>query len=189
MEIKEENFYQELCKENEKALEYVIDNYGSLVKTVVKRHLPGLGDYQEECMNDVFLAVWQHCCSFRPEKGSFAKWLAGVSRYKALTYKRKYLREQKILALEEIGETGRDMEEFLYLERQLSGEIEEFIQCLKEEDREIFRQVFVEEMTPDEVARKQGISKSSVYTRVSRGKKKIRNTFQELRKGKGERLV
>ena len=50
--VDQDNFLQELSRKNEKALEYVVDVYGGLIKTIVKRHLRGLTDYQEECIND-----------------------------------------------------------------------------------------------------------------------------------------
>ena len=57
MRINEDNFVEQLKFRNEKALEYVIDNYGRIVKSIVKKNLFSLQDYQEECINDVFLAV------------------------------------------------------------------------------------------------------------------------------------
>ena len=39
MKINEDNFIEQLKFRNEKALEYVIDNYGRIVKSVVKKHL------------------------------------------------------------------------------------------------------------------------------------------------------
>ena len=44
--VDQDNFLQELSRKNEKALEYVVDVYGGLIKTIVKRHLRGLTDYQ-----------------------------------------------------------------------------------------------------------------------------------------------
>ena len=171
--VDQDNFLQELSRKNEKALEYVVDVYGGLIKTIVKRHLRGLTDYQEECINDVFLAVW------------FEKWLGGVTRYKALTYKRKYLNRQQAAGLEEIQEPGEESRELSQLVEELSDETEAFLSCLKEEDRFLFRQLFIEEMEPDEVARKNGIKRENLYNRVSRGKKKIRRHFPKTGQEKG----
>ena len=183
--VDQDNFLQELSRKNEKALEYVVDVYGGLIKTIVKRHLRGLTDYQEECINDVFLAVWQHSRSYDPEKGSFEKWLGGVTRYKALTYKRKYLNRQQAAGLEEIQEPGEESQELSQLVEELSDETEAFLSCLKEEDRFLFRQLFIEEMEPDEVARKTGIKRENLYNRISRGKKKIRRHFPRIGQEKG----
>ena len=142
-------------------------------------------NYQEECINDVFLAVWQHSGAYDPEKGSFEKWLGGVTRYKALTYKRKYLNRQQAAGLEEIQEPGEESRELSQLVEELSDETEAFLSCLKEEDRFLFRQLFIEEMEPDEVARKNGIKRENLYNRISRGKKKIRRHFPKTGQEKG----
>ena len=68
---------------------------------------------------------------------------------------------------------------------ELSDETEAFLSCLKEEDRFLFRQLFIEEMEPDEVARKNGIKRENLYNRISRGKKKIRRHFPQTGQEKG----
>ena len=183
--VDQENFLRELSLRNEKALEYVVDVYGGLIKTIVKRHLRGLVDYQEECINDLFLAVWQHSGAYDPEKGSFEKWLGGVTRYKALTYKRKYLNRQQAAGLEEIREPGEESRELSRLVEELSDETEAFLFCLKKEDRFLFRQLFIEELEPEEVARKNGLKRENLYNRISRGKKKIRRQFPQTGREKG----
>ena len=185
MKIDESNFISQLKKHNEKALEYVVDQYGSLIKTIVRRHLSGLKEHQEECMNDVFLAVWDHSSSFDETKGSFQKWLAGVTKYKAIDYKRKYLNQQRETSWEEMIETGQEMRELEALEEEISLETRQLLECLREEDRELFLQLFVEELETDQVAQNTGLKKEIIYNRVSRGKKKIRKLFGNMQNGKG----
>ena len=90
MKIKESNFVEELSHRNEKALEYVMVHYGGLVKSVVHRYLNVLSQYEEECINDVFFAVWEHIDSYDSTRNPFANWIGGIARLKALDYKRKY---------------------------------------------------------------------------------------------------
>ncbi|MDO4555585.1 MAG: sigma factor, partial [Lachnospiraceae bacterium] len=91
MKITKDNFVAQISCGNEKALHFVIEEYGWLIQAVVRRNLASLPNYEEECINDVLLAVWQHIDSFHPEQGEFSNWVAGVARYKAIDYKRKYL--------------------------------------------------------------------------------------------------
>ena len=90
MKIKESNFVEALSHRNERALEYVMVHYGGLVKSVVHRYLNVLSQYEEECMNDVFFAVWEHIDSYDSARNPFANWIGGIARLKALDYKRKY---------------------------------------------------------------------------------------------------
>ena len=71
------------------------------------------------------------------------------------------------------------------LVEELSDETEAFLSCLKEEDRFLFRQLFIEELDPDEIARKNGIKRENLYNRISRGKKKIRSHFPKTGQEKG----
>ena len=90
MKINESNFVEELSHRNEKALEYVMVHYGGLVKSVTHRYLNVLSQYEEECINDVFFAVWEHIDSYDSARNPFANWIGGIARLKALDYKRKY---------------------------------------------------------------------------------------------------
>ena len=85
MKIKESNFVEELSHRNERALEYVMVHYGGLVKSVVHRYLNVLSQYEEECMNDVFFAVWEHIASYDSARNPFANWIGGIARLKENT--------------------------------------------------------------------------------------------------------
>lgn len=177
MRINEDNFVEQLKFRNEKALEYVIDNYGRIVKSVIKKHLFSLEYYQEECINDVFLAVWGNINSYRAEKSSFTNWIAGISRYKAIDYKRKYLNREQAENLDDVVAGEEDREQLKLIEKELSEEMEEMLSCLNPEDRELFMKLYVDEMEPEEVSRQTGMKKDVIYNRVSRGKRKIRKLF------------
>ena len=61
----------------------------------------------------MFLAVWANIDSFRPERSSFLNWIAGISRYKAIDYKRKYLNREQMENLDDVtaGEEDREQNE------------------------------------------------------------------------------
>ena len=89
MNMNEQNFIQQLKEKNEKALMYVIDEYGGLIYTVIKKNMSCLIEYQEECFNDVLLSVWDNISYFNPEKNSFKNWIAAIAKYKSIDYLRK----------------------------------------------------------------------------------------------------
>ncbi len=78
---------------NEKALEYVIDNYGWVIHSVVSRQLGNLTNYKDECINDVLLEIWNNAYMFNPEKSSFKNWIGVISKFKAIDYQRKYIKD------------------------------------------------------------------------------------------------
>ncbi len=177
MVITEENFVEELKKKNDRALEYTIEKYGWVVKTVMKKHLYGLEEHQEDCGLDVFMAVWEHIESFDPKRSTFQNWLAGISRFKAVDCKRKYLRERQNVTLDniEIQCVDEGLEHFT--QEGLGEEWSAMIACLKKEDRDIFIKRYVEEKDMETLSRETGLEKEVLYNRLSRGKAKVRKRF------------
>ena len=137
MKINEENFIIQLRKRNENALDYVIDNYGWIIKSIVKKHLYNLQSVQDECINDVLMGIWNNITTFDENKSEFKNWIAGIAKFKSIDYKRKYL---KGLEYENIDDLNISVSESTYeiLENELSLEVEEMLNCLNEKDRDLF---------------------------------------------------
>ena len=87
--ITQKNFVEKLKRRNEKALEYVIREYGGYVKAAVNHNLAGLPEEMEECMDDVFLDVWEHIERFDAAKGSFRNWIISIARFRSIDYLRR----------------------------------------------------------------------------------------------------
>ena len=64
MEISEDNFIHQLKLQNEEALSYILDQYGWIIKSTVKKHLYNLESLQGECINDILMAVWYNIHNF-----------------------------------------------------------------------------------------------------------------------------
>lgn len=177
--MKDDKLVKEIKKGNEKALESLIDKYGWIVKTVVSKHLFYFENLQEECINDIFLGVWNNIEKYNPEKASLKNWIASISKYKAIDYLRKYykeLNEQNIDDITNITSEEDDYKEII--ENGVDEELEELIAPLKERDKVLFRKLFYEEKTVEEISLEDNISPSNIYNRVSRGKKKIKKKLE-----------
>ena len=175
MKITEENFVMQLKKRNEKALEYVIDNYAWMLKTVIKRHLYYLPDLYEECMNDCLWAIWNNIEFYDPERNSFKNWIGGIAKYKSIDYVRKHLRDLENKDIEALIIPVEDPDLNAILTQEVEEETEKILQSLPKETREIFEQLYLQGKDMDELAETTGFSKSVLYNRISRGKRKIRN--------------
>lgn len=179
MEINENNFVKQLKKRNEQALHYVIDQYGWVLKTVVKRQMGTLPHLWDDCMNDTLLAVWDNIDSFDPARSEFQNWLAGVCRFKALTYVRKYIDASREDLVEQMPEWEDKTAEREFLRQEYEEEVSRILSYLKEEDARIFRMIYLEELTMDEVAQRMNMSKTVIYGRISRGRKQLRQMVKE----------
>lgn len=174
MKITEENFAEQIKKRNEKALEYVIDNYAWVLKTVLKKHLFNLQDFYEECMNDCLLAIWENIRYYDPKKSSFKNWIAGIAKYKSIDYIRKYLKSTEDANIEDVTISVEDNSLREILSNEVSIEIEKMLHSLSQQDREIFRKLFFEGKDMNEISKETGLKKPILYNRLSRGKRKMR---------------
>lgn len=179
VQVTEKNFIELLSKKNEQALVYVIETYGWVLKTVVKRQMGTLPHLWDDCMNDTLLAVWENIESFDPERSDFQNWLAGVCRFKALTYVRKYIQTSREDLVEQMPDWEDEAAGKDFLRHEYMDEAEQILSCLKEEDAQIFRLIYLEGLSMDEVAEKMNMSKTVIYGRISRGRKQVRQIFGE----------
>lgn len=177
MKINEENFIIQLRRKNEKALDYVIDNYGWIIKSIVKKHLYNLQSVQDECINDVLMGIWNNIDTFDENKSDFKNWVAGIAKFKSIDYKRKYL---KGLEYENIDDLNISVSDSTYeiLKNELSLEVEEMLNCLNRKDRDLFYKLYVEEVEVNKISEETGMKRDAIYNRVSRAKKKIRDIFK-----------
>ena len=81
-------------KRNEKGMEILIDQYNSLITSVVRYHLGILINYEEECVSDTLLAIWDNIDGFEKSKNSFLKRLTQTRIY-AKMHSRRYPRNEK----------------------------------------------------------------------------------------------
>lgn len=183
MRMNEENFITQLRLHNEEALEFVCMRYGGMIQAIVAKRLFYLKDMEEDCVNDILFAVWEHIDSYDEGKNTFANWLAAISRYKCIDYLRRRPGPQTHLPIEaaESVEEGSLLDRMI--QRELSEQMESMLSCLKETDRELFLRLYVEEQELEQVSQDLGMEKPVIYNRISRARKKLRRLFPERRKG------
>ncbi|GKU27427.1 DNA-directed RNA polymerase sigma-70 factor [Clostridium folliculivorans] len=174
---------EEICslieKRNEKGMELLIDEYAPLIKAIVKKHLFNLAQYHEECINDVYIGIWNNIASFNKDMNILKNWIAAIAKYKAIDYKRKYLKTLEYIDLTEIDlESAFSIEEEV-LKDEMEQEVEELLKNLSPLDKQLFIKLFVKEESIKEVSEEFNIKPSVVYNRISRGKTKLRNLFSK----------
>lgn len=177
MEISEDNFINELKLKNEEALSYILEQYGWIIKSTVKKHLYNLEGLQGECINDILMAVWNNIYSFDESRSEFKNWLAGVAKYKCIDYKRKHL---KNLGHEDVDNLEISVEDNALngiLNNELNKDLDSMLNCLKKEDKDLFLKLYLEEKDMEQVCFETGMKREVIYNRLSRAKKKIKSVL------------
>ncbi|MCH5268794.1 MAG: sigma-70 family RNA polymerase sigma factor [Lachnospiraceae bacterium] len=181
MQVTEDNYVELMKQGNEKALQYFIEHDGWIVKSIVCHKLKGHETEQEECINDVFLAIWQNVSHYDSNRAAFTTWVSAVTRYRILNYRRKLQNaEWEDIDKLQLVAGGDDWDQFLMDEEE---EFLSLLQGLSEEDKEIFVRLFWDEQDYNEISQEMNIPKDRLYNRISRGKKKLRNTIGIRRRG------
>lgn len=170
MQINEKNFIEELKAKNEKALEYVIQNYTVTMRSAIGRILYSYPQDAEECLYDCIFKVWTHIDSFNPDKSSFTNWIAAVAKYSALDKLRKLTRAGPMLYFDELQVT----DEKRHTDNEKFNEFfSELISCLNDGDKDLFKRLFWYGETYDEISLDTKKDKNILFNHVSRGRKKI----------------
>lgn len=173
MKINDENFLLELKKKNPAALEYIINTYCNLVFKIIINVL-GNDNYEnaKECINDVYLLIWNKSHLYNPEKSSFKNWLLAVSKYKAIDYKRNLTKQDNLQIEEQMLISKTDVEnEYILKERK--EELIKLLQYEHELDRELFIRKYILNEDMDSLCKKFNLSKGAVYNRLWRTKNSL----------------
>ncbi len=172
--MSEQDIVQAISNKQQSALNYVLDMYGNLIKSVINKHMRQLQMYQDECFNDVLLAIWDNIQKYDAEKSSLKNWIAGIARYKSLSYVRKHINEIANEDIDKAYDIVDDKTELKILELEHSQDFEQLIGNLSNQDKELFRRLYLYEHDVETVSHDMSLSSEVIYNRVSRGKKRLR---------------
>ncbi len=178
--INEKNFIKQLKCGNEKAINYVIDEYSWVLKTVIARNMSTLPEFKEECMNDCLLAIWNNINTYDEKRASFKSWIAGIAKHKCISYKRKYLKELNNVNIDDLDLIAEKNVEQGIIDEEMRNEVYELLSCLSDEDKIIFSKFYFEDADVAGISKQLNISKDMIYNRLSRGRKKIKKNFLKL---------
>lgn len=179
LRITDENFIYELKRRNERALDYVIDHYGGLIKFIVNKNMTNLDGYKDECINDCLLGIWNNIGSFDESRSSFKNWVGGIAKYKSIDYLRKYKFEFETSSIDDMEIEVSDKTPNEIIEKEQVEIIENLLEELSEKDRLLFKKLLVEEEHIDRVSEDLNLNKSNIYNRISRGRKKLKKFLKE----------
>lgn len=159
-------------KKKEKGMELLIDNYRGIITAIVRKHLGVLINYEDECVDDVLMSIWNNIKRFDSSKNTFKNWICAISKYKAIDYKRKYLSKFEYVDMgQEIYYIDQEL-----LKSEMEEDINDLLSHLNESDRKLFKEHYLKGESLEEIAIKNNTKVSNLYNRLSRGRKRIRES-------------
>ena len=201
----DEELVQRLLERDPDALETLISRYSREVFYFIRLVLDGIGVTQdaEECVNDLFVAVWQEIDTFDPERGTLRTWLTMRAKYIALDRRRQLCRRQthNLQSADENRQWtsadggwggGYDNDnrvalpphpefsmEHLLEQSERREELRLALATLPELDRYLIIQRYFKFASTEELATKTGLTRHAVDTRLWRARKSLRETLKE----------
>jgi RNA polymerase sigma factor (sigma-70 family) len=156
---------------DQQAFERLIRQTRNLVSSVALTIVKDL-DNSEDVAQQVYIGAWKNMSELK-NSSSFLPWLRQMTRYKALNFLRDNKTQQKIsgeeadLLLSQFCDPKLDVD--ISLHRQQSNVIlQDFINQLPEESREIVLLYYREEQSSQQVARLLEISEVNIRKKLSR---------------------
>lgn len=181
MNINNDNFLDELKNRNPLVIDFIIDEYGSLLKHVILKNLYSNKDSWEESFNDVLLAIWNNPERFDDKKSNFKSWICAIAKFKAIdTFRREVKHQGKNISMDD--ENSIDWlnslsasENGISLSDNSIEELEKLLRCLSVDDKDLFFRRYIYEQSVDQIAKEKDMKPDLIYKRISRGKKKIKD--------------
>lgn len=164
---------ERLQKKDESALREVIHIYGGYVKAIVLKILQPNQTAIEECINDVFLIIWQKSHQFNGDTTDFKKWIGIVAKYKSIDTYRSIQNKPKTIELFPFISSTKDLPEKIVEQKLQREQLFINILGLNKIDQEIFLLKYYLGYSNTEIAELFDLSKSAVENRLYRGKLKL----------------
>ncbi|KMT21945.1 sigma-70 family RNA polymerase sigma factor [Clostridium cylindrosporum] len=176
MKITETNLAKQLQNRNLKALDFLVDTYSNLLYKVIYKVLGSYDEKEiiEECLNDVLLAIWDNSNMFSGKPEKFIHWICVIAKYKAIDYQRKISKNKEVININDCVIASDFTTEDKILINENRKEILAYINEMNEIDRKIFLMRFYLEESINGIAVKLSVSRNVVDTRLSRGKKLLK---------------
>ena len=163
------NFIKGLKRQEEDALEFIVDKYLPLIKGITYKVLTSLENKGaiEECINDIFLSIWNNADKFHGDSKDFKKWVCVIAKFKSIDYYRKVTKKVEITSNEMDLNVEKSAEDELIIQED-RVELIQLINQLEPIEREIFIMKFFLGLNTVEISLKLGLTKASVDNRIYR---------------------
>lgn len=136
----------------------------------------------EECIADVYIALWERPDAFDPTRGTLKSWLCMTARCKAIDRYRALSRNRTV-PMDEVMEAVTDGVSETVIREEARRVLTEALDSLDEVERDILLRRYEEGQKPKAIAKALGLTVKQVDNTLYRTKQKLR---QILTRSKGD---
>ncbi|WP_435216212.1 sigma-70 family RNA polymerase sigma factor [Streptomyces sp. bgisy034] len=175
----EEELVRGLVSGDEACLAALYRRWSPLVHTLARR---ALGDAREaeDVTQQVFLGVWRGRHGYRPERGSVAGWISGITRRKIADALSARTRRSDLVASAgtrlSLDESGSDRFAEAAVDRVL---VRDALAGLPDAQQRVLRLTFYEDLTQTQIAERTGWPLGTVKSHARRGLHRLHHRLRE----------
>lgn len=177
----EERQLENIKRRRRGSLEKVIDMYTPYISVIVYNIIGAVMTREdiEEVVSDVFISFWRNAENLDSTKGNLRTYLGAAARNCA----KNKLRQLSVHEELDVNfvDGGQTPEECLQ-DSEDRALILQLIKSLGEPDSEIFLRYYWYEEKISQIAAATGLCSSTITTKLSRGRKKLKEILKEVRK-------
>lgn len=155
-------------------------HYGPRIKAVM---LKAGADQQlaEDLVQDVMLNVWRKAKLYSPERGAVSTWIYTIARNARIDkLRRGSSKPYEDLDDVELASEEADGEDMV-IANEISGRVTDALSELPDDQRQIIRMAYIEDLSQSDIASKLSIPLGTVKSRMRLAYGKLRSTLEELR--------
>lgn len=163
-----------LLQRNDKALPLLELHYGPLIRYIIAPILSDQRD-REEVFSDIVLRVWDRIDQFDSDHGTWANWLAIISRNAAIDRLRKSTLATSEIT-DEIPAPDSDPEQQL-IRKERQQALSKAIRSLTYEEQALFYRKYYYRQPTSQIASEYGTTERAIEGKLYRIKKKLRKVL------------
>lgn len=183
--LNETKLLHNLKKKKRNCLEDIIRLYTPYVSVIIYNTIQSTASKEdiEEIISDTFLKLWQHSDSINEEKGCIRSYIGAIARN---TAKDKLHTIKVYDELDENKVDNSDNPQDILLKKEDNRFLLDMIVTLGEPDSEIFLRYYYYNEKIKTISNVMNINISTVKSKLSRGKEKLKNTIIQNRRFNNE---
>lgn len=174
--IDEEKLLWRLRSHDTSALDQAIKVYTPYISVVLYNAFGSQLSHEdsEEVAADVFITLWQNADKIDLSKGSIRSYLASAAKHSAIKRLKKLTDYTPIDDIE-LGTYCNEIEN-----QSEKNVLWDAVMSLGEPDNEIFVRFYIYDQKLRDISKATGLNLSTVKTRLSRGKKKLKEILSDM---------
>ena len=165
-----------IVNDPEAGLRTAMQRHAPAVKGILTRILPGRPQDVEECMSDVFVALWKNARQLCRTGAPVKAWLVVTARNAGINRLRQLRRRQALPLDEDVADAMQLLDAVPSDAEELVGAL---VAAMPSPDREIFLRKYYLMQPARQIAQALGMSESSINTRLSRGRERLHRQLEQ----------